>query len=428
MSLPDSNQRSAAVSGADATDAKSSTAATLERLTETLAALEREQLAVIAERDAARAAREHAEATIALLLQWNLLLEASASDPLLLLREAPAVIVPRLADAAVLAVPELGSSPIVSTAHVNAVRARALANDPTVPNAGSVASLQRIALVSEGRALGTLTVWDERPRPISPTGSAIMSVVAHQLWVALNQMSREAPDARGVPPEALAVVCAELRSPLQALTVALELVGTRLASSADAVPTEWLQQRVDAMARAARRMDQLVDGVLVACDIHQGRLHIERQHFDLAEMVRELVAALQAELAWAGCDCEVDAPTPVAGRWDRGRVELAVLQLLTNAMKHAAGSSMSVTVRGGGRARVVVRDRGPGIPAAEAARIFEPFVRLTRARSMGGIGLGLWLAREIAEAQGGSLVVASPEGGGSEFTLELPIADGALPR
>jgi len=118
---------------------------------------------------------------------------------------------------------------------------------------------------------------------------------------------------------------------------------------------------------------------------------------------------------------EVEAATPAVGRWDRLRLDLLVTNLLTNALRYGDRRPVAVrVVSEANEVRVVVVDQGMGIRPEDQERIFERFVRAVPARQFGGLGIGLWLSRQIAEAHGGSLRVTSAPGAGSTFTLSLP--------
>jgi signal transduction histidine kinase len=120
----------------------------------------------------------------------------------------------------------------------------------------------------------------------------------------------------------------------------------------------------------------------------------------------------------------IDAPGPVIGTWDRARVEQVVAILLSNAIKFGAGRPIEITVREDGpRALLSVSDQGIGIPVGVQQTIFEPFARAAPSRQYGGLGLGLYIARQIVEALGGSIRVHSAPGQGATFTVELPTED-----
>ena len=140
------------------------------------------------------------------------------------------------------------------------------------------------------------------------------------------------------------------------------------------------------------------------------------------------VAARIAESAdRAGCSLEVDVAPGVTAFGDRLRVEQVITSLLANAMKYGAGSPIALALAPrNGVAVLTVADRGIGIAPEDQARIFQPFERAASARHYGGLGLGLWIAREIIEAGGGAIRVESRPREGSTFRVELPL-DSAPP-
>jgi signal transduction histidine kinase len=123
---------------------------------------------------------------------------------------------------------------------------------------------------------------------------------------------------------------------------------------------------------------------------------------------------------------------PIVGRWDRMRIDQIVSNLLSNAIKYGENNPIEISVgREADRARLVVRDHGVGIAAADLPRVFERFERAA-ARHIGGFGLGLWIVRQVVDALGGTIAVESRLGAGSVFIVELPLeptrgAHGPLP-
>jgi signal transduction histidine kinase len=112
---------------------------------------------------------------------------------------------------------------------------------------------------------------------------------------------------------------------------------------------------------------------------------------------------------------------PVIGTWDRQRLEQVVHTLLSNAMKFGAGSPIEVTIESSdGVARLAMQDHGIGIAPEDQERIFRQFERAVSVRHYGGFGVGLWIARQIVEAHGGTIRVESESGAGARFIVELP--------
>lgn len=117
----------------------------------------------------------------------------------------------------------------------------------------------------------------------------------------------------------------------------------------------------------------------------------------------------------------VQAPPGVTGDWDRMRMDQVVTNLLSNAMKYGSGAPIAITVvRDGAQSRVEVRDHGIGIAQNDLNRIFGIYERAVSTRHYGGLGMGLFIARQIAEAHGGTIRATSEHRAGSTFVLELP--------
>jgi signal transduction histidine kinase len=118
----------------------------------------------------------------------------------------------------------------------------------------------------------------------------------------------------------------------------------------------------------------------------------------------------------------VSAPDPVRGTWDAGRIDQVVTNLVSNALKYGAGRPIEVSIRAEPpRGVVVVRDYGLGIANDDQDRVFGPFARAVPARHYAGLGLGLWISQQIAQASGGLITMESRLGEGSTFRLELPL-------
>jgi signal transduction histidine kinase len=168
-------------------------------------------------------------------------------------------------------------------------------------------------------------------------------------------------------------------------------------------------------------MARLVDDLLDVTRMTLKRLRLSPEPMDLGQSVAEVVERHRAEIAQAGCEVRLEAPAPVTGSWDRMRVEQVITNLLTNALKYAPGSAVELRIEADeGHARVVVRDHGPGIDPDDQARVLRPFERAGVDPSVGGLGLGLFIVREIAEAHGGVLRLQSTPGEGATFVVELP--------
>ncbi|MER5867314.1 HAMP domain-containing sensor histidine kinase [Kitasatospora sp. NPDC002040] len=205
----------------------------------------------------------------------------------------------------------------------------------------------------------------------------------------------------------------ELRSPLAALRSSLEVPLTHPQQA------DWPAVVAGALTDT-ERLQQLADDLLLLADTEEGR------EAGGTVALHDLVAEQLAERAVTdpGLTCHGElAEATVPGR--EVLVGRLLRNLLDNAARHAAGT-VTVTLRtADGRAELTVADDGPGIPAADRERVFDRFVRLDtdRARSAGGAGLGLALARTIATSLGGTVAAVEPPGGrGAHLVVQLPLA------
>jgi signal transduction histidine kinase len=225
----------------------------------------------------------------------------------------------------------------------------------------------------------------------------------------MNQMLGRLESAQRTQRRFVADASHELRSPLATIASGLEL----LAGSVD----ESDASTVKTLRGEARRIDRLVDGLLLLARSDERGLQPKREDVDLDEIVE----AERGRPSEGGVQPEVRAePVRVSG--DRAQLVRAVRNLVDNARRHA-GSRVLVTLRAEGPDAVVdVADDGPGVPPEDRARVFERFTRLdeARARSDGGVGLGLAIVREILAAHDGSVEVLDSPLGGALFRLRLP--------
>jgi two-component system, OmpR family, phosphate regulon sensor histidine kinase PhoR len=170
------------------------------------------------------------------------------------------------------------------------------------------------------------------------------------------------------------------------------------------------------------RLAELVADVLDTSRIESGTFNYTFSDVDVGEIVRQSAAAAQSGQDEVQVRADVTTPLPTL-RGDRERLRQVVTNLIDNAVKYSpAGAEVDVEAfANNGLITIAVHDRGPGISSEHRALIFEKFGRVTGEHAKPGTGLGLFIARSIAEAHGGTIEVASGEGRGSTFTFALPV-------
>ena len=229
----------------------------------------------------------------------------------------------------------------------------------------------------------------------------------------------QAGEAIRLRDEFLSIASHELKTPLTALQLQLQLLSNNDQLRAMG---EKLTTNVDRARRLAERLGQLVEALLDVSRIATGQLTLNLESFEIGEVAREIAERMRDSATAARCALSVEVSGPIQGRWDRLRIEQVLMNLISNSIRYAAGQPIQVSVtREQNDAVIEVRDRGPGIPEAELSRIFERFERAASPRHYGGMGLGLYVAREIAEAHGGTIVARNLPQGGACFRVRLPI-------
>lgn len=237
----------------------------------------------------------------------------------------------------------------------------------------------------------------------------------------LLRMQAELEQAVRVRDDFMSMVSHELRNPLNALYLQAQLRG-RMAAQGRLPPVEEFQRLAARDEHQIRAMIRLLDDLLDVSRARTGRLAMSPAPVDLAELVRRAVDGVREQARTAGVALTLVAPESLPVVADEFRIEQVVMNLLTNALRYGAGQPVLVRLQpGAGEAALSVRDGGPGIHPADQERIFRQFERGASGRQVPGLGLGLYISRQIAEAHGGRLEVRSQPGQGAEFTLHLPL-------
>ncbi|RSU18980.1 HAMP domain-containing protein [Sphingomonas koreensis] len=237
----------------------------------------------------------------------------------------------------------------------------------------------------------------------------------HQLIADFNMMAREMERSEREMRESIAAIAHELRTPLTVLR-------GRLQGMADGVfPPD--RNGLDGLILQTDALSQIIEDLRILSLAMSGRLVMRPTMIDLATEAGQTIDAFSAELARAGMTAERDLG-PVRLAADGARLRQILLALLDNARRYAA-SGGTVRIETGSDARgafLRVLDRGPGISAEDAERLFQRFWRAddSRSRDSGGTGLGLAVVKAIAEAHGGSACAARRDGGGARFEVRLP--------
>ena len=222
--------------------------------------------------------------------------------------------------------------------------------------------------------------------------------------------------------EFLSVASHELRTPLSTLRLQTTTLSRRMTRIDLGDADLDLTRQVAVIDRQVTRLEKLTAALLDVSRLRSGRLELHREAVDLVALVREIVDRFQAETPGAPA-VSFEADASIVGEWDPSRIDQVASNLIANAIRYGEGSPVHVSVRRTSHAgHIVVRDEGIGIAPDQKQRIFERFERAVSSSNYGGLGLGLWIAKQLVDAHGGTIDVESEPGCGATFTVTLPLS------
>ena len=228
--------------------------------------------------------------------------------------------------------------------------------------------------------------------------------------------------------EFMSMVVHELRTPLSVLAMEVRVRQHQIAAeNATFFAPENLSRMFERNQRQVRSLTRLIDDMLDVSQIQHGKLSIRRGKCDLSAMLKRVVGEVQGQRSDVPITLKADC-IDLVGDWDEFRLEQVVVNLLTNALRYGAGKPIRVElIQLPGAAAIRVSDEGVGIAPEDRARVFEQFVRVGDRLRTPGLGLGLYITKQLVEAHGGTISVESALGEGSTFTVALPAASAEAP-
>lgn len=242
--------------------------------------------------------------------------------------------------------------------------------------------------------------------------------------MALRHAKDELEAAIRARDEFLSICSHELKTPLTSLRIQAQVLDRlRRQGSPDAYRPQQVDRLLDHALNQSWRINRLVEDMLDVARIRSGKLTIRPEPLALAPLLEEVVERSQEALKQADIKVQLKIETRAEGQFDRLRIEQVIGNLLSNAMKYGEGRPVLLRLyQEGNRARLLIRDQGRGIEPEAQERIFRIFERNISVNEVSGLGLGLYIARQIIEAHGGRIWARSEgPGQGSEFVIDLPV-------
>jgi len=319
------------------------------------------------------------------------------------------------------------------------------AGDPALIKREKLARVVAMPLVHEGKLIGGINVYTrDQERRFDAIDLDILHILAAQASIAITNarlyeaerhgrrvqesMLAEQRESERQKDEFLSIVSHELKTPLTPLKALAQLLRLRLRRHREdgrELDLESLDANLRTIERQVDRMSGLVNDLLEVSRAGQGRFELQQQEFDLVPVVHEVVQRYREISAEEGrITFAVTAPGTLPITGDAMRIEQALTNLVGNAVKYSpSGGEIRIAVDArGDEVAFVIADNGIGIPAEDLPTLARPFARGSRrARTFSGMGIGLYLARLVAEGHGGTVALASPgEDKGTTVTMTLP--------
>ncbi|WPU63488.1 sensor histidine kinase [Peredibacter starrii] len=218
--------------------------------------------------------------------------------------------------------------------------------------------------------------------------------------------------------EFISLASHELKTPITSLTLQTQLYQRKFMKDQTLEPDQ-LSKLFMTYDLQLKRLTRIISDMLDISRIQAGKFELEVTEVDLEMTVKQVV-----DLAMSIERVPINLVTQgsVKGHWDAFRIEQAVLNLVTNAIKYGRGMPIDITLKSANNAVIIeVADRGIGIRPEHLGRIFDRFERAVGHREFAGLGLGLYITKQIVEAHGGKIQVESVYNEGSKFTITLPL-------
>lgn len=301
-------------------------------------------------------------------------------------------------------------------------------------------SLLGVPLLVEGKVLGVLHVGSLRDRRFTDADMQFLQVVGDRVALAIDRTylveaaqraQNEAELAEAMVrarDEFLSVAAHELKTPMTSLRIATQMLLRRL-DRGRAMDPRTIEQTLRTIDLQTEKLSRLVLQLLETVRLQSGRMELNRAHSNLTDLIRSTVEQVQAQSSRH--ELVFSAPSTIWARVDPLRIEQVVHNLLENAVKFSPDGGRIDIELAQPTSQVVlfaVRDRGLGVSPEHRPHLFERFYQAHHSDHRSGMGLGLFISREIVETHGGRIQAEFPADGGTRVAVELPSEPGASVR
>lgn len=285
-------------------------------------------------------------------------------------------------------------------------------------------SAMTVPIIYRDRIHGAISVVvSDSKRTFTTQDLAMAEELGMRAGVAIENalLYQTAQKAIAVRDEFLSIASHELKTPVTSLKLLLQMTRKGVIPEEAAMPTpQKLASSLDRANIQVNRLTNLIEDLLDTSRIQMGKVDYYFQKINLSELVTDMCESYKDHLSSHGCDLNITVEPDIYVRADRMRLEQVVLNILTNAAKYGNQKPVHVTLKGyNGFGKLTIRDLGLGISKDKIERVFDRFERAISSKNISGLGLGLFISKEIIKAHNGKIWVESEPYQGAEFHVEL---------
>lgn len=282
-------------------------------------------------------------------------------------------------------------------------------------------------LVSRNKVIGVITIVSSKKGFFySPADVLLAEEIGDRAGIAVDKarLYREAQEALRIREEFMSIAAHELRTPLTIILLHLQKAMVDIKKKFDKhTGMEQIVEMLEKSEKQGQRLSKLIGDLLDVSLVNTGKLRLEKEKIELNEFLQDLISRFKLQENRKNAKIILRKnKTPVVGFWDKVRIEQVILNLLSNAVKYGRKKPVRVSLKKEGNEAVIqVKDDGIGIRQQDRKDVFELFRRSSSSIGYKGIGIGLYISKQIVEAHKGTIALESRVDKGTTFTVRLPL-------
>lgn len=303
----------------------------------------------------------------------------------------------------------------------NTIEHLSFKDNPAVKALNIVGYLGVPVITKSGHAIGAVCVIDHKKREWTKDEIEMLEEITASFVseIELRQTMKKLENESIQKDEFIAIASHELKNPIASINLQTQLILSKIKNSQ--LQASDSDKFLNSFKRNTSKLLKLIDDMSDATRLSTGELHLQKQVFNLNEMVLSILESLNETLTKSENKISLCMPVIIHGSYDSIRIEQVITNILLNASKYAPKSEIKISLfEDGSFVQLEIQDNGPGISPDDQTNIFKKYYRASSLNQIQGLGLGLYLSRKIIEQHGGSLKLACMPNEGSKFIIRLP--------